>query len=388
MPTLVFYISGHGFGHASRDIEVINALRTRAADLRIIVRTAVPRWLFDVTLRAPVDWQPLECDTGGALVACLRGDVAETPGGAPAFYAEFDERVARYADALRRWDATLVVGDIPPLAFAAAHRAGVSSIALGNFSWDWIYDSYEETPTLAPNLVASVGAAYRQASLALRLPLHAGFEPFVQVQNVPLIARRSLRSSDEVRARFGLPRNDVLVLPSFGGYGLRDVDIGALAHLRATVVVTADLRANRRDDSPDSGRVRDVLPANLRLLGERDLHADGFRYEDLVAAADVVITKPGYGIIAECAANDTALLYTPRGRFPEYDVLVRDMTRYVRCAFISNEDLCAGRWQAAVDGVLRQAAVPRPDTTGAERVAEVLLSALGGNRSGSGLLSP
>ena len=25
-PVVVFYISGHGFGHASRDIEVINAL--------------------------------------------------------------------------------------------------------------------------------------------------------------------------------------------------------------------------------------------------------------------------------------------------------------------------------------------------------------------------
>ena len=30
-------------------------------------------------------------------------------------------------------------------------------------------------------------------------------------------------------------------------------------------------------------------------------------------AADVVVTKPGYGIISECIANDTAILYTSRG---------------------------------------------------------------------------
>ena len=55
--------------------------------------------------------------------------------------------------------------------------------------------------------------------------------------------------------------------------------------------------------------------------------ASGYRYEDLVRAADVVVTKPGYGIIAECLANDTALLYTDRGRFIEYDVLVAAMRR-------------------------------------------------------------
>ena len=47
-------------------------------------------------------------------------------------------------------------------------------------------------------------------------------------------------------------------------------------------------------------------------------------------AADVVVTKPGYGIIAECLANDTALLYTVRGHFIEYDVLVAAMPRFLR----------------------------------------------------------
>ena len=57
-----------------------------------------------------------------------------------------------------------------------------------------------------------------------------------------------------------------------------------------------------------------------------------FAIEDLVRAADVVVTKPGYGIISEAIANDAALLYTSRGRFVEYDVLVKEMPRYLRCA--------------------------------------------------------
>ena len=88
-----------------------------------------------------------------------------------------------------------------------------------------------------------------------------------------------------------------------------------------------------------------------------------------------MLTKPGYGIIAECVANDTALVYTSRGHFVEYDVLVREMPRWLRCGFISNEDLLAGSWQHALDRVL---ALPGPpetaDVDGAARAATVIAS--------------
>ena len=52
LATVVFYISGHGFGHATRDIELINALVARRPDLRIVIRTSVRQWLFDLTVDA------------------------------------------------------------------------------------------------------------------------------------------------------------------------------------------------------------------------------------------------------------------------------------------------------------------------------------------------
>ena len=85
-------------------------------------------------------------------------------------------------------------------------------------------------------------------------------------------------------------------------------------------------------------------------LDEDALYASGRRYEDLVRAVDVVVTKPGYGIIAECIANDTALLYTSRGHFVEYDVLVAEMPRWLRCGFIAQDDLRAGRLTGRVVG--------------------------------------
>ena len=78
------------------------------------------------------------------------------------------------------------------------------------------------------------------------------------------------------------------------------------------------------------------------MIDETAMYDRGYRYEDLVRAVDVVVTKPGYGIISECIANDTALLYTSRGDFREYQVLVDAMPKFLRCAFIDHADLFAG----------------------------------------------
>jgi L-arabinokinase len=378
---IAFYISGHGFGHASRDVEVLNALGRLAPDVPVSLRTAAPRWLFDLTLTRATAIHALECDTGVVQLDSLSLDEAETVRRAEAFHADLAGKSGAEAAWLRSVGARLVVADIPPLGCTAARAAGVPVVALGNFTWDWIYEGYRDWIAPGSTLLERLGQAYAGAALALRLPMHGGFSTTPHVQDLPFIARRSQRAPADTRGQLGLP-DGPLVLLSFGGYGLQRIDLSSVAGLSGyTIVLTADVTANRRGEAvgrstrPASGG--GGLPPNVHLLDERKLYEDGLRYEDLVAAVDVVMTKPGYGIIAECVANETALVYTSRGHFVEYDVLVREMPRWLRCAFISNEDLLAGRWQAALDDVLGQPAPPETIAVdGAERAAETMLSLL------------
>jgi len=114
-------------------------------------------------------------------------------------------------------------------------------------------------------------------------------------------------------------------------------------------------------------------------IDERKLYGDGLRYEDLVAAVDIVLTKPGYGIVSECIANGTRLLYTSRGRFREYDIFIEQMPHFLPCQFLSLRDLSAGRWNAAIGNLLAKPFPDhRPDTNGAEIAAakiDTMLSA-------------
>jgi L-arabinokinase len=280
---------------------------------------------------------------------------------AKAFYATFDGRAQAEADLLRSLRARLVVSDVAPLGFEAAHRARVPSIAIGNFTWDWIFEGYPSHAPSAGMVISTIRVANRKATLALRLPLHGGFDTCPVIEDIPFIARHAARGREEVRRALGLPLDTPAVLASFGAYGVEQLAEGALDCLPDWTVVVSDRTS------------KDSRAGGVAHVSEDELYASGLRYEDLVGAVDVVLTKPGYGIVSECVANETAMVYTSRGRFPEYDVFVREMPRYLRCAFLSNQDLAAGRWRAALDAAMAQPAPARVRTDGAEvAVARIL----------------
>ena len=343
--TIVFYISGHGFGHASRSIELLNELAARRPDTRLIVRTIVPLWLFRATAPAHVEVSPIETDTGVVQIDSLHVDERETASRAARFYSTFDRRADAEAAFLTAERATVVLGDIPPLAFTAAARAGVPSVAIGNFTWDWIYRGYDTFGAVgndAARVIDVVHNAYATATRALRLPLHGGFDAMAAVtSDIPFIARRSTRDAAETRDRLGIAGDRPFVLACFSG---------------------ADLRLPYQ-------QIADAEQLTV-LAPEREAPA-GLTYPDLVAAADVVVSKPGYGIVSECIANGTPLLYTSRGRFVEYDVFVAGMPRVLRCRYLEQSDLLAGRWAGALRALLAQQ--PPPETArvdGAQVAAE------------------
>jgi L-arabinokinase len=363
---LVFYISGHGFGHATRDLEIVRHIQQQQPNATIVVRSSVPRWFLEKSSCARIDVQPCQTDTGIAQIDSLQLDETETVRQAAVFYSTFDHRVEVEARVLKDLAASVVVGDIPPLAFAAAARAEVPSIAVANFTWDWIYAAYPRFSTDAPHVLTTIQEAYAQTDLALRLPFAGGFETMRTIRDVPLVSRQSRRTRAENRRLLDVDDRRPVLLASFGGHGAAlPFEQIAQTHDVTLMVTDYETQSIRHDSSLD-GRLRRFTAPMLE-------HA-GVRYEDLVAAADVVVTKPGYGIVSECIANHTALLYTSRGIFAESDILVGGMQSVVRSRFISQDDLRSGRWEPSLSALLAQPEPQEPmRTDGASSVASAIL---------------
>ncbi|HET8539707.1 MAG TPA: hypothetical protein VFL83_07530 [Anaeromyxobacter sp.] len=349
---LAAYVSGHGFGHAVRLCEVLRAIRARSPGLAIAVTGAVPGWLVRRDVPGPVEVRGVACDVGLVQKDALRIDEAETAARCRAFEAGWEERVASEAAFLRARGARAVLADVPALAFAAAARAGVPALGLANFSWDWIY---RHLAARQPSLAASArraAEAYATASVLLELPFAGDLRAFPRRAPVGLVARRPRLARGEARRRLGLGGAPV-VLVSFGGVGVPGLAPDALR---------------------GAGGYRFLFPEEL---GQERLAALGLGYQDVVHAADVVLSKPGYGIVSDAIAAGTRLVYTERGDFPEYDVLVAEMPRHLACVHVSNADLARGRLAGPVARVLATPVPPPPDLGGAERAAERVLAAVG-----------
>jgi L-arabinokinase len=174
------------------------------------------------------------------------------------------------------------------------------------------------------------------------------------------VARRSALTAAAARAALDLDDSRPVVLVCFGGEGL----VG-LTPPDATLA--GRLRFVVSDPMPPVG-------PQATVVRDADLRARGLRFPDLVRAADVVITKPGYGTAGECAVNEAAVVYTDRGPFREQAAIVAYLRRVTPVAELARADLLAGRWGDTVDRLLDQRPYTFPEaaTDGATHVARRL----------------
>jgi UDP:flavonoid glycosyltransferase YjiC (YdhE family) len=356
-PTVALAVSGHGFGHAVRCAEVARALLGRGA--RVKLRTDAPAWLFPEEaeiLRSP-GW-PLDVGVAQRDGDGLDLDIDETRRRWTAFASEFDARLEVEARLLVEHGVDVLLGDVPPLGLAAAARAGIPSVALGNFGWDWIYAIWPEFEAI----VARIQAAYAQTDLLLRLPLHSpladAFPAFRAIEDVPLIARRAPRDRRTMRSTLNLRHEATLVLLSFGGFNTQGLDIHALGEwTRYVFVLTPPLSIMTPAND---------LPPNVVALADNPPD-----FVSLVSACDAVVTKPGYGIAADCLANRVAMLFTDRGPFRESDVLAQALPALGRARYVPREDLLAGHLGPHLDALLESNALwTTQPMNGADTVAE------------------
>lgn len=357
MNSILYYITGHGYGHAVRSHQVIRALANARDGLRIYVRTTAPQWLFHNT-PTPIQYSRQAIDVGIIQRDSLRMELGETLAACRRIYDDCQAVIDREIAFIKTHEINLIVGDTPPLCFEIAAQAGIPSVSITNFTWDVIYRDYiDEHPGFRP-LVEKLRACYGHTTLALTLPYPCDTSMFPRRQAIPWLARESALTKSQARRKFDLPQDATIVLLSFGGLGLNRMPWLKLTQQRQFFFVT-------------TGETR-KLDGNLLVLPDTQS-----QYEDLVRAVDAIVTKPGYGIVADVLAHRLPILYTERGEFPEYPHLVEALHDCATAEFIPQDELLAGNLAAHLERLLSKAPNwPQVDLNGAPVAAQRILSML------------
>jgi L-arabinokinase len=352
-PVYGFVTTAHGYGHASRQMEVMRTLLARRPDARIAVLSAVPEAVFRDYLgpEPRVVIEPFRADVGIVQKDGLVMDHAATLRALEAAWSDPDRAEIALADRLAAHRPSVVIADIPPVAFGAARRLGMPSVGVGNFDWAWIYAYYARHDPAFETWRALAERWHAEASIAVHLTPGPPLTGFTRVVEGGLLARRLQTGVLDVRARLDISAADRTVLASFGGFGLSD----AAARI------------------PPIPGVTWILADPMEDLGRPDTRfARGIPYLGLLAACDAVLTKPGYGIVSEAAWNHTRVLYTDRGDFPEYPWLVSWLHDNVPCAHVSSTALGTPAMGEALRGLFAQVERWPDRAEGAEIVADVV----------------
>jgi hypothetical protein len=356
LSSILYYITGHGYGHAVRSSQVIKQLTQASPGLTVYVRSTAPRWLF----RSRVFQSRQAIDVGIVQKDSLDVDLEGTLKACQALHRDLARLIAEETRFVKKHQVGLILGDIPPVGFGIAARAAIPSVAIANFPWSRIYRGYSGTYAGFIPLAEEMENFYQQATLALTLPYPCGMDIFPRRESIPWITRTSSLTREQARKAFRLPQSAALVLLSFGGLGLERLPWRRLEELGDYFFVT-------------TGEARETVK-NMRFLPEAQRH-----YEDLVRAVDMVVTKPGYGIVADAMSHQVRILYTERGEFAEYPYLARALNECATAEFIPQDELLSGNLAPYLAALLnKEENWPATPLGGAEVAAEKILGLIDG----------
>ena len=357
---VAYFVSPHGFGHAARACAVIAATWSRDPKLQVHLFTTVPRWFFEDSLEGPFVVHELDCDVGLVQRSPLVEDLEATVDRLRASPMWRPQAVRSVATALAEVRADLVVADISPLGLAAGRAAGMPTVLVENFTWDWIYEEYPGAPAELRSLGRKMAAWFDSADM--RIQAEPSCREIPGASTVSPVARPPRLGRGELRRALAVPEDDPMVLVSMGGVAW---DAGPTA----SIVVEGGPWIVMPGGT-------DGAPRRRGHLVQLPFHSKFF-HPDLVAASDVVVGKLGYSTVAEAFTSGTALAWIGRPRFPESPVLGRWVTENMVAEEMAEDAFDDGSWLEVVGRLLERPRSEAARANGAGEVAEIILQRYG-----------
>lgn len=356
MGRVAYIVSPHGFGHAARACAVMAELRRLCPSIHFEVFTEVPEWFFSESLPHGFTYHRFATDVGLAQRSPLVEDLETTCDLLDRNRCDDPDTVGQLASGLQMLECSVVIVDISPVGLVAAASAGIPSVLVENFTWDWIYLNYPGGTSRLRRHGHRMVEIFASANLRIQTAPMCQWSP--AATSVQPVARFPRKGRETVRASLGVPAHDPMIAVSMGGVPWNYGDFVDFDHSDGAWVVVpggSERVARRR------GRFL-MLPFH-----------SGFYHPDLVAASDLVVSKLGYSTVAETFLAGAALVYVARPRFPESPILARWVEEHMVAAEIEEDALRDGAWISAANELLE---VPRrkPEAgNGAVEAAEVIL---------------
>ena len=277
MKKIVYYITDHGRGHATRSVAVIRELLKLG--IEVIVRNNNVTDFISASLPYVIIKNG-RTDIGTTLTKnAISIDIDKTKEKVIPWINEFEKNSNIEYNFISKLNVGLVISDISAMPFIAAKKAFIPSMAISNFSW------YDVLKFLPQERLEKLKNAYDVADIAIQLPLGTSMKHFKHKKRTGLVSRVPKRSKEKLKERFGIKKTESVVLIALGG-SMNEISCGVDKNVR---ILTMNTKVNKS-----------LSPLDVSSWIEG---------QEIVAMSDLVICKCGYGFISECLTNRIPFYY-------------------------------------------------------------------------------
>jgi len=328
-------ISAHGFGHAAQTISILNELGASLDDVHVILRTCVPPSIFHEYLTVKWDVQAVPQDIGCIQQGPLDIDVPGTWEAYQEFHGNWSHRVTQEAEAMHEAQADLVISNISYLAISGGFQAHRPVVAIASLCWDQVLLPFIQ-PSNADHqaIYEQIQLEYAKANQLVRLYPAIDMPAFPRVTDTgpsfPLVQS----TSQDLRKRLGIEREETLVAIAFGGVSLTGLPLEQMEMCQGFHFLVGGIPLDS---------------SSMRIHRIEDCQMP---FGEIMRQADVIMTKPGYATITMAVHYGIPLVYVRRNNFVDEQSLVEYAHQYGRALELTREDFESGFWGKALRAVL------------------------------------
>lgn len=323
-------------------------------EIEFDIFTKVPRWFFEDSLSGGFEYYSILTDIGLLQRTPLKVDLSETVRRLHHFLPMDSSRIKNLANLVKMRRCELIICDIAPMGIAVAKEAGIPSVLVENFTWDWLYEGYVRYDERIGKYMIYMRELFGMADY------HIQTEPVCCQGDADLttspVSRKTRTPSSEIRKRLGVPEDRKIVLITMGGI---QGEYSFLNEIKKSEDICFII--------PGAAEETQAL-GNLFLLPH---HSDYF-HPDLVNASDAVIGKVGYSTLAEVYHAGVPFGYIARRRFRESPILVSYIENQMKGLQIDDDAFYNGRWLSYLPDLLFFPRISRQDSCGATQVARFI----------------
>lgn len=349
--SIAYYISAHGYGHGVRSCNIIRAINELYPQLTVQIISDLPLSFLSGHIGSAQN--PVRAgsyDTGMVQIDSIRVDVEASLAKVEQLYTSRQELVAGESAYLRENSISVIIADIPGIPIESAFNLGIPRLAVGNFSWDWIYSEFITRDLRWKSIVEAFREQYAKTDLLLRLPFCDTMEAFPHIEDIPLVASPGRAQRDVIAKIAGCDPNKKWILLSFTTLDWSENALANVEKIRDCEFFTI---------LPLFWVGRNIHPIDRKLVS----------FSDMIASVDAVVSKPGFGILSDCIVNQKPLIYAERADFLEYAVLEAAIQKYLRHVHIPAEDLYRGELSPSLDRIWKSAGPPFNLPHGGDQIA-------------------